>query len=202
MPWWCYRLASNAASWNSEDAHATHSARQHASRLRAHMEKGLQLQDLRNRQEWQVRDAQHATWDVAHELLHLSGGNVGKLEALGVKRCVCFFAEPFSQELAASRSCQPRPSSRSGSKPPTLRTGLTSRLCFAQCFLPCARSRRSCASSASMRRAASAQKRCPPCSGLSVSPVRQGQGLHGTFHQQGSTGSEGSRSPLHRKGHR
>ena len=27
------------------------------------------LQELRNRQEWQVRDAQHATWDVAQEIL-------------------------------------------------------------------------------------------------------------------------------------
>ena len=27
------------------------------------------LQELRNRQEWQVRDAQRATWDVAQEIL-------------------------------------------------------------------------------------------------------------------------------------
>ena len=38
--------------------------------LPAHVEKGIAtLQELRNRREWQVRDAQHATWDVAQETL-------------------------------------------------------------------------------------------------------------------------------------
>ena len=36
----------------------------------------------------------------------------------------------------------------------------------------------------------------PPCSGLSISPVREVQGLRGPFHQQGSgTGSEGAKAP-------
>ena len=38
------------------------------------------------------------------ELLQLSGGNVGKLEALGVKRCVCFFAEPFQPRRISPRT--------------------------------------------------------------------------------------------------
>ena len=36
------------------------------------------------------------------ELLHLTGGNVGKLEALGVKRGVCAFLRSLSS-LAGSR---------------------------------------------------------------------------------------------------
>ena len=75
------------------------------------------------------------------ELLHLTGGNVGKLEALGVKRgaCVCvsaFFAEPFSQELAKNLKAQPMEQVRQEAIGE--QDGFDLRLCFAV-FLPCAR---------------------------------------------------------------
>ena len=72
------------------------------------------------------------------ELLHLTGGNVGKLEALGVKRGACALRSlPASQELATNLKTQSFQQVRQEAIGE--QDGCVVRLCFAHCFLPCAR---------------------------------------------------------------
>ena len=145
------------------------------------------------------------------ELLQLSGGNVGKLEALGVKRGACALQSLSS--LAGARQEPENPELRAG---PAGSPGRAGRVCFCTLvlrtfffFLPCARSRRSYASSASMPRAASAQKRSGPPrrwpAAWRTPHLTSASGPKTSWHvspASPSTGSEGARRPLHLcKGH-
>ena len=58
-------------------------------------------------QEFLQRHGGDAAVEHKAELLHLTGGNVGKLEALGVKRGACALRSlPASQELATNLKTQ------------------------------------------------------------------------------------------------
>ena len=147
------------------------------------------------------------------DLLQLTGGNVGKLEALGVKRGACALlcrAFPASQELAKNLKIQTFEQVRLRKPWADAQDGFVLCLFFCVFFAICQVKEIKRFLGIDMQggfgpeKVPGCQGGGPPRGGLSVSPVCQGRGLCRPFHQQtSSTGGEGSRRPLHLcQGHR
>ena len=122
------------------------------------------------------------------DLLQLTGGNVGKLEALGVKRGACALlcrAFPASQELAKNLKIQTFEQVRQEAM--GQQDGFVLCLFFCVFFAICQVMQIKRFLGIDMQggfgpeRGPSCQGGGPPCSGLSISPVRQGRGLRDRF---------------------